>query len=97
MESTFCIIDGSQGIYIPAIFAQRVKAKDIIICNNQDTELMESFDVCASGPENDFYWESWDYILDNCAIQIGNFPYELMQDGDLFAVRIDDDITDVEF
>lgn len=73
--------DSARGIYIPQFFAETVKREFV---NNIDAE---DYDILISGPDNEFYWETWEDILDNATI---NHPElgecYLFQDGDLWIV-----------
>lgn len=91
MENDFkdyhCIIDGSQGIYIPKQFADCL-AYDCV----KDIEKFEDdLNICKN-PDHEYYWEAWENILDNMQIDLmGNGVfYSLYQDGDLFAVLYPD-------
>jgi hypothetical protein len=76
-ETSFCLVDGCYGIYVPQRFAVNysmpswnVKAEDAAI-------LIE-------GPDNLQYDETWDEVLKYAKCQ----GFTLSQDGDLFAVKI---------
>lgn len=81
-NSMTCIVDGSHGIYIPKRFA--VKYAD------QLSERQKK--ILFDGPDNDDYWYTWDDIVRTMIFrdEEGNCC-RLLEDGDLFAVQIDNE------
>lgn len=81
---SICIVDGGFGIYVPQTFCRRYEKTDNV--------TQEDWDICLSGPDHEFYWESWESIL-NCwggeeTDKSGNtFKIFLFQDGDLYQCR----------
>lgn len=78
------IVDDHHGIYVPQVFCQRYKKTDKV--------SQEDWDICLSGPDHEFYWESWEIILDNWGgeetDQAGNkYQIGIYQDGCLFQTR----------
>ena len=82
------ILDSHRGIYIPRDFAESVDRKYI----KDADKFAKDLDICLN-PNHEWYWESWNNILDNMQIDLmGNGTYyHLMQDGDLFAVIYKDE------
>lgn len=82
-----CIIDGNQGIYIPQEFVTRYR--DSIIEPNK--ELQEAMDDVEEGPDNEWYWESWNDIIEH-AVLLGTDgkKYTLYQDDSLYLVGEDE-------
>jgi hypothetical protein len=77
------LISDSYGIYIPQKF-----------CENFDlntwglSESDKDVDVCLAGPDEEWYWEAWNTILDNAKhIDADGCEWHLEQDGDLFTVH----------
>ena len=69
------LIDGNQGVYIPQIFAQRYSH----LFATDYADLLE-------GPDNEFYWKSWGYIVRNAEITIDGVLCRLVEDGDLWLM-----------
>lgn len=40
-----------------------------------------------SGPDEEFYWDSWNEVLDNATFEMNGGLWRLHQDGDLFALN----------
>ena len=76
------LLDGARGIYLPQEFAQSFVVRE--------AELDEDMACCAAGPDQEFYWESWENILDSGTIEgASGHVWALYQDGDLWAIRED--------
>lgn len=76
-----CLVDGSQGIYVPLRFA----------CDYDVTQWGISEDdvtILRAGPDNPDYWDTWSNILDRTEAQFDGYTWVLEQDGDLFAKAI---------
>lgn len=79
-----CLLDSHRGIYIPRDFAEMISDTKYI----KDYEKFKDDLETCKNPDHEWYWESWQTILDNMKIDLkgeGKF-YSLYQDGDLFAV-----------
>lgn len=82
MENVELIVSDHHGVYIPQKFVE----------NYDVTQWgLETFDpdvVCVEkGPDdNEWYWESWEAILNKASCVQNGKQYYLHQDGDLFAV-----------
>jgi hypothetical protein len=81
------LIDNHHGVYIPQIFGQDLKNNCYRIANFADID-QEDIDILCAGPDHEFYWESWEYILDNIVLLgLKDVRHCLYQnDGDLWAV-----------
>lgn len=81
-----CIIGGSQGIYIPQIFAEKLAPAYIF---NDSKDISESLEICAKGPhDNEFYWDAWQEVMD--AVRGRHFDLSkgsIEQDGDVFYIH----------
>jgi hypothetical protein len=47
---------------------------------------MEDVLICQSGPDHEWYWESWDAIISNAEWIEDGVKWGLHQDGDLWEV-----------
>jgi hypothetical protein len=79
LTNAVLLIDSHHGQYIPQLFADKF---------GQFIEN-EAYNADLLSPDGEFYWESWEYVLDNTTIQIEGKPYTLYQDGDLFALPVE--------
>lgn len=79
MSGVQLLLSDSCGIYIPRDFV-----------NNFDLNkwhVKEDFQDFLSNPDDEFYWDSWDVVLNNAkhTDKQGN-TWHLWQDGDLWAI-----------
>lgn len=73
------LLSDAQGVYIPKIFAE--------ICNPIAWRLsQELVDAIKEGPENEYYWDDWQEVLENACHkdQWGN-EWRLEQEGALYT------------
>ena len=78
------LLDGNRGIYIPKIFAEEIINGVYRVKNREDlTVLLNDLD----SPNNEYYWESWEDLLNNCILldSKGN-EFTLYQNDDLWAI-----------
>ena len=82
-EKIVLLLDGNRGIYVPQGFAECFSREEWNY-SKEDEEIL------ISGPDHEYYWETWDDILQN-AYYIDNdgLRWHLWQDGDLFCYRED--------
>lgn len=67
--------DSNRGQYIPQHFAEAVDRSKITGVTD------EEYAILAEGPDNEWYWETWDRVLGNASTTDGQILY---QDGDLW-------------
>ena len=80
------LINDGHGIYIPQHFASNFEGWGLTAEDIAD----------LSDPENEFYWDAWDAILNKaCFTDDQGYTWSLHQDGCLFAIR--DDLTEEQF
>jgi hypothetical protein len=84
-NSSLLILD-AHGIYIPKLFVENYAAKYLI---NKE-ELLE--DLAELGnPENENYWNAWENVIDEAILKDDEGRIcNLWQDGDLWAIPIDE-------
>ena len=76
----FLMIDGSSGIYIPKLFAERGYP---IIWDGISEEARE---ILRKGPEAEHYWDAWDEVLETAIVEDQDGArWRLYQDEGLFA------------
>ena len=91
MENVKCIVDGTNGVFVPMVFAQTVNRALL------SGVTAETLDYLAqnSSVEDDGFWDAWDSVLNNARITHNGKIYHLHQDGDLFIIDWDN-LTDDE-
>lgn len=79
------LVNSAHGVYIAQIFCEKYST---YITNMN--KVKENFDTCLLGPDNEFYFEAWEILLNNVEFTndrkekctIGN----ITDDGDLWAI-----------
>jgi len=91
MGGLVLILSDARGIYIPRDFvcdSYNEIAEEHCLAWGLKEENKTSWEDAAD-PESEFYWESWEWILDNAKYieKVGNkeYTYRLTQDGDLYS------------
>lgn len=87
MSAVILILSDSRGVYVP---------RDFVTDDNNDVEKShcaawgitpDDAEILAAGPDHEFYWETWDAVLDNAEFTDDNGNrYYLYHDGDLWGV-----------
>jgi hypothetical protein len=86
-----CILDSNRGVYIPQNFV------DDFDLSKFDGIESEDVKTCKLGPEAEWYWDSWESILNNAKYTDDDgIKWTLHHDGDLFLVAIDK-LSDEDF
>jgi hypothetical protein len=73
------IVDGNRGIYGPQVFCQKIfpaKIGDFFGC------AFEAVSICLLGPDEEDYWDTWDYLTRNFLNEKEQVIYE--NDGDIW-------------
>ena len=84
LDNAKLLFTDSRGVYIPQHFAEHF---DHSVWN----VMSDDMDILKSGPDHEHYWEAWDYVLCHAHYTDPNgVKYCLWQDGDLWAVPVDD-------
>lgn len=83
LQAVELLLDSNRGIYIPQHFVEECDIGKWNVKPEDATAL-------AKGPEEEWYWETWETVLNNAEYTAENGDkYVLHQDGDLFAVCLD--------
>jgi hypothetical protein len=84
-------LSDARGVYIPRDFANSFNdwAKSISGVSEEDIAILRD------GPEQEFYWETWDDVCNNAVItdENGN-KYRIWQEGDCWLIPEDMDWDD---
>jgi hypothetical protein len=77
-------LDDHRGVYIPRDFANcwTDRATHVIGIREQVWTVLEN------GPDEECYWDEWQYVLDNAVVNIDGVVYHLHQDGALWLVPV---------
>lgn len=81
LESRLALPDRN-GIYIPQLYCNQIDEK---IAEEMNIR-MEDVLICQSGPDHEWYWESWDLITSNAEWIENDVKWHLHQVGDLWEV-----------
>lgn len=84
------LISDRHGIYIPQVYCQQLTEDDAAEYGVQWSDVV----CCQSGPDQDWYWESWQAILDVAEWEEDGETWCLHQNGDLWAIRADVDLPE---
>lgn len=74
------LVDNFRGIYVPLSFAKGYDLKQFGFSDEKIKELKSDL----SSPENEFYWEAWEDVLDNAVTKDGETLFQ--HDGNLWLV-----------
>ena len=86
-----CILDSNRGVYIPQNFV------DDFDLSKFDGIEEDDIAVCKSGPDHEWYWDSWTAILDNASYtDEDGIKWILHHDADLFLVA-PSELSDEDF
>lgn len=79
-------VDGAHGQYVPQAFAQ--------LYGEQSTMSVDDKQILLTGPEHEYYWETWDTVLNNVTVTCNDVTYNIYlgESGDVFLVRADREI-----
>ena len=80
-NAIFAISD-TTGIYIPQVYANSEFRKMTLNVTS------EAWDILEQGPDNDYYWETWDDVINEAKVFIDGDEYTLWQDGDLWLMPV---------
>ena len=89
-DAVTLILSDARGIYIPRDFVTD-NYNEIAVDHCKAWRIKpDDAAILASGPDHEFYWETWDDVLSNAQYtdEEGN-KYFLSQDGDLWAFCYD--------
>jgi len=91
-DGSILYADGARGQYIPQHFAESVVRETVTGLNDEHWKDLEA------GPEHEWYWESWNDVLNRAEITHPDTGevYTLYQDDDLWLVPINAEWDDDE-
>lgn len=77
------LFDSNRGIYIPQNFAEEIIRDYVSGVSDEVWKTLEN------GPDDEWYWEAWDSVMDSAEITVPEQPgikFSLWQDGDVWLV-----------
>ena len=84
-DNSILFADESRGINIPLFFITSFDQykNDLVNVDRDDLNTI------ANGPDDEYYWDAWQSILDNATVidHDGN-EYTMFQDGDLWLIPV---------
>lgn len=90
MKAIEILFDANRGQYIPQNFAEEIDHSKFTGIESNDIETL------LNGPEDEWYWEAWQNVLDNAEYTTDAGTWTLYQDGDVFLLN-DDAMRDDEY
>jgi hypothetical protein len=79
------LVSDNHGQFIPQFFCESYKE----YIHNMD-EIKEEYDICVKGIDQEFYWESWETIIDKVILKddVGDLMTigYIGESGDLWAI-----------
>lgn len=84
-ENAELYLDSNRGVYIPQNFVEITKPECINNLNDEDRTIL------LAGPDHEWYWETWEQVLNNCTVTNPDTKqkFTLYQDDDLWLIPID--------
>jgi hypothetical protein len=75
------VVSDANGVYIPQIYVEGMTEADAEQLNVRYEDVV----TCQEGPDNEWYWEAWQNILDKAEFtDEQGVSWYLHQDGDLW-------------
>lgn len=98
MKNVNLLLNSARGVYIPRDFVtDQYFNVDLKHCQKWHVHDDDAL-LLALGPDIEWYWETWERVLNNTHCTIDGKRFTLHHDGDLFAVALDsmteDEITE---
>ena len=93
------LLDSRHGVYIPELFAQMLtpdgygNGSFLVGDTGFSIEVSEeNYNDLLEGPEGEYYWESWESVLDTTLFDQDGEAHFLYEDTDLFLLESELDI-----
>ena len=84
---TECVVNGAHGRYVPQVFCEKY---DLDWAPSEIKNMLQAdWQICLNGPDEEWYWDAWQEVLDNYQIHhssLGYF-YCFEQDQDVFEIQ----------
>lgn len=89
LAAMMLLLDSNRGRFIPRDFlTDNLGALDLVHCAKWGlTEANRSSWESAIDPDDEWYWDAWDWVLNNAEfVTEGADKFRLHQDGDLWGI-----------
>lgn len=88
MEKVILFALDAHGIYIPKYFAESIDRDAVKLGGFNPSSIDECLEICAQGPEHEYYWDAWADLVDSLTIKLKatRQVFRLYQDGDLWLI-----------
>lgn len=80
MRNLELLLNDNRGVYIPQHFVEEFDLDKFEGIDPEDVETLKK------GPEEEWYWEAWENVLNNATYTESGKTWTLHQDGDLWLV-----------
>jgi hypothetical protein len=84
------LLSDSHGRFIPQLYCSDISEDD---CEDYSVNW-EDVQLCQSGPDEELYWEAWQSVCDSASWEENGSMWRLLQNGDLWAVKEDVEISE---
>ena len=86
-DKRILLITDATGQYIPQVFMKMIE-------DNEPQKKWRGIEpddqkILLEGPDHEYYWDTWEMVLQNAFCVINGQYWYINQDGDLWAVRHD--------
>ena len=78
-ENIIHFLDSVRGVYIPRDFAESIKKELLHGVSSWAWETIQK-------PDDPFYWDAWESVLNNARVIYNGVEYRLHHDGDLWLL-----------
>lgn len=78
------VCDSHHGQYLPQVYA--TNCAEFLEAGGITKEYIKTL---QDGPDCEWYWETWETMINNFKIKVDGKTFTLYQDGDLFLVALD--------
>ena len=82
-EKAILICDSHHGIHIPQIVTEEFINDERFDWSDVSKESVKTL---LNGCDEEFYWESWEDVLNNLKIEIDGEPYHMIQNQDVWLI-----------
>ena len=94
IEDVVLLADSHHGIYIPQLVVEQYLDHPMWDWSEVDKE---DINAVLAGPDNEWYWEAWDSIMDEVkVVDEDGTEYMIMYNEDLWLVPVDISEEEIE-
>lgn len=82
-KKAILIRDSHHGVYIPHIVTEAFINDERFDWSDVSDESVKTL---LNGCDEEFYWESWEDVLNNLKIEVDGEPYHMIQNQDVWLI-----------